>query len=81
MFLVNLITLLPFQVLLDGIFRRIVYLIKIIRFLNGFAVFDVDVVYRNIKQYVHNNLLKKIEDDPSIGDDKDEDHNGIIKLL
>lgn len=56
-------------------------MVKIIRFLDGFAVFDVDVVKRTIKVIIQKRISTQILDDPEIGEDIDQDHNGIVALL
>ena len=54
-FLLDFLTLIPFQILLKGQGHqvKVLYLIKIIRFLNGIKFFDVDMLYRTIKSKVH----------------------------
>ena len=54
-FVLDFLTLIPFQILLRGQGHqvKVLYLIKIIRFMNGIKFFDVDMLYRTIKSKVH----------------------------
>jgi len=54
---------------------KILYLSKVIRIINGFRVFNVTYIYDNVKPLAKEKLDRRIEEDPTIGEDKINDHN------
>lgn len=77
-FPLDLITILPLQFLeLKRNRQHIFYLIKMLRIIRGFHLFDITNIMVFIKDYYKSRIMKMIENDPALGNDCNADNNCI----
>ena len=82
-FLFDLVPLLPitFISLQFHPYIRLFYLIKVCRIVKAARIPITQNVLNNVKELRKKSIIKQIEEDPTIGEDKNQDHNNIENLL
>lgn len=81
-FLYDFIPLIPLQALsLRGQKERLFFVIKIIRLLNGFKIFQVAKIMKVIKSHYQKKLDDLIIENPELADNMDIDNNNISLLI
>lgn len=82
-FVSDLIPLLPLPFIVGAhtLPGRLLYLLKLFRLKRGLDAFDVGVAISMIKFKIQKRTERIIKANPSIGDDKDNDHNNIEGIM
>jgi hypothetical protein len=81
-FAMDFIPIIPFYgVSLKRKRQDLFYIIKMIRLIKGFTIFDVPRMMEKVKFYYHKKLMNIIENDIDLSNDKDQDNNKIVDIL
>jgi len=82
-FLSDFIPLLPLTFIFKNSLcqAKLFYIIKTVRVLNGFKLFNVNDMFVRIKKASQSRMQRKIDSDERLKDDMDEDHNQIENLM
>lgn len=83
-FLLDLIPLLPtphmnFEI--RNFSSRHFYILKILRIIQAQELFNVQIIYAKLKNFMHKRLAQKIIDDPVMGEEQDSDQNQVTLLI
>jgi hypothetical protein len=76
-FLSDFIPLIPLTYIFKNYFcqAKLFYIIKTVRVLNGFKLFNVGNIFQNIKVLSQTRMERLIKSDQSLAEDMDQDHN------
>lgn len=81
-FAMDFIPIIPFYaVSLKRKRQDLFYIIKMIRLIKGFNIFDVQNMMTKVKAFYHRKMMKIIENDIDLANDKDQDNNKIVDIL
>ena len=82
-FIRDLIPLLPLTFIFDHDrkFVKLLYVIKVVRVLNGFKVFDTHKIYKALQLRSQERLAEEIKKNPAFAEDQLVDHNQITTLM
>ena len=62
-------------------YAKLSYLIKCLRIVNGFKLFNVSLMLASIKKYSQDRMRELIKNKPELADDMDQDNNQIEFLM
>lgn len=82
-FLSDFIPLIPFTYIFKHYLcqAKLFYIIKTVRVLNGFKLFNVGNMFGKIKELSQSRMERLIKNNQSLAEDMDEDHNQIENLM
>jgi hypothetical protein len=77
-FVWDLLPLIPLPIFFKNVLKsyaKLLYMIKCIRIINGFKLFNVSLMLSSIKKFSQERMREMIKNDPDLADNMDQDNN------